>query len=81
MSRYKGRTSFKIIERKNPHFVEVIVPPGDLGKRLDAMYEFQTRHGIEAHHGRGRRNENDRDHIRWCFDDLPLAAAFAEEFA
>jgi hypothetical protein len=27
--------------------VDIIVPPGGLGTRLDAMYDFHTQHGIK----------------------------------
>ena len=37
MSRYKGRTSAKAIEKDFPHIVEMIVPLGGLGKKLDDM--------------------------------------------
>jgi hypothetical protein len=43
---YKGRFSAKLIERDFPHIVEVVVPPGGLGTKLDAMYAFHTQHGI-----------------------------------
>ena len=42
MSRYKGRQSAKAVEKDFRHFVNMVVPPGGLGNRLDAMYEFQT---------------------------------------
>ena len=47
MTRYKGRQSAKAVEKDFPHFVDMVVPPGGLGKRLDAMYEFHTRYGIK----------------------------------
>jgi hypothetical protein len=80
MTRYKGRQSAKAIERDFPHIVEMVVPEGGLGKRLDAMYDFHARHGVRARLGLGRRNENGRDIIRWCFADPRLAAAFPKEF-
>jgi hypothetical protein len=80
MSRYKGRTSPNSIERDFPHIVEMIVPEGGFGKALDAMYDFHARHGIRAINSTGRRDENGRDYIRWCFADRGLAAAFAKEF-
>jgi hypothetical protein len=67
MIRYKGRASFKAIERDFPHIVEMAVPEGGLGKQLDAMYDWHRTRGIPAH-GRGRREEG-RDYIRWCFAD------------
>ena len=79
MSRYKGRTNPKSIERDFPHIVEMVVPEGDLGGWLDAVYEFHARHGIQAQRGRSRRDDG-RDYIRWCFADREIAAAFANEF-
>jgi hypothetical protein len=76
MTGYKGRQSAKAIERDFPHIVEMVVPEGGLGKRLDAMYDFHARHGVRARLGLGRRNENGRDIIRWCFavaDAPPIA--------
>jgi hypothetical protein len=32
-------------------------------------------------YGRGRRDENGRDYIRWCFADPETAKAFASEFS
>ena len=61
MSRYKGRTSPKSIERDFPHIVETIVPLGGFGKTLDAMLEFHTRNGIRAINSTGRRDENGRN--------------------
>ena len=80
MSRYKGRTSPTSIERDFPHIVETVVPEGGLGKTLDAMHDFHSRHGVRARLGLGRRNENGRDIVRWCFSDSAVAAEFAKEF-
>ena len=81
MTRYKGRQSPKAIEKDFPHIVEMIVPEGGFGKTLDAMYDFHARHGIRAINSTGRRDENNRDYIRWCFADPAIAEAFASEFA
>ena len=51
MTRYKSRQSLKAVEKHFPHFVDAVVPPGGLGKRLDAMYEFHTRQGIKRNAG------------------------------
>ena len=80
MTRYKGRASPKAIEREFPHIVEMIVPEGGFGRTLDAMFDFHARHGIRAINSTGRRDENGRDIIRWCFVDPAVAAAFADEF-
>lgn len=79
MARYKGRSGSEAVERDYPHVVEIVVPLGGLGKRLDAMYDWHRAHGIEIHRGRGRREEP-RDIIRWCFADREMAAAFDAAF-
>ena len=80
MTRYKGRTSFKAIESAYPDHVDMLVPEGGLGKRLEEMYIWHLTRRIPAMHGRGRRDENGRDIIRWCFADPKIAEAFASEF-
>jgi hypothetical protein len=80
MPRYKGRQGAKAVEQAFPHFVDIAVPPGGLGKTLDAMYEFHARHGITPMRGQGRHDANGSV-IRWCFADANLAGAFAKEFA
>jgi hypothetical protein len=62
-----------------PHFVDMVVPPRGLGKRLDAMYEFRTQYGIEPQRGHGRHDANGRV-IRWCFADEEIAKSFAIVF-
>jgi hypothetical protein len=79
MSRYKGSQSAKIIEHQFPHFVDVVVPSGTLGPRLNAMYGFHARHGIQPKRGQWRPG-NHGGCITWCFADEALANAFANEF-
>jgi len=79
MSRYKGQVRATRTERDFPHHVDVIVPPGGLGTKLDAMYAFHTQNGIKPQRGHGMHTA-DGAVIRWCFADANLAAAFASEF-
>lgn len=79
MARYKGQLSATMNERNFPHIVENVVPPGGLGKTLDAMYDFHFRHGIQAKRGQGRYTKG-QNLIRWCFADAETAAAFSTEF-
>ena len=65
-------------ERDFPHFVDMVVPEGGLGNRLDAMYD-RHRVRLEDKHGRGRYDEG-RHYVRRCFPDPEIAAAFANEF-
>ena len=80
MPRYKGRPSAQTIARDFPYVVEIAMPDGGLGKRLDAMHEFHARRGIRARNGPHRRH-NDRDFISWCFADTVTAETFAAEFS
>jgi hypothetical protein len=80
MSRYKGRTKTKLVERDFPHHVEVLVRLGGLGTRLDAMHGWHRAKGIEAMRGRSRRDESGHNYIRWCFADPHVAAQFVNEF-
>jgi hypothetical protein len=79
MARYKGRPSSKDFKQEFSHIVEVPVPRGGLGKRLDLMHAFHTERGIKACLGRGRRKDS-QDYIRWYFADAMIAASFAVEF-
>jgi hypothetical protein len=79
MRRYKGQLRASRIEQEYPHHVDMIVPPGGLGRRLDAMYEFHAQHGVKPQRGQGMHGGNG-DVIRWCFADATLAAAFASKF-
>jgi hypothetical protein len=75
-NRYKCRASAKYVEKQYPHHVDMVVPAGGLGNRLDAMYLFHTQHGITRQCGHGAR-----DIIRWCFADAEIAKKFATEFS
>jgi hypothetical protein len=79
MALYKGRKSPKAIDREFAHVVEVVVPPGGLGRRLDAMHDFHAARGIKACLGRGSREDN-RDYLRWYFTRAATAESFAAEF-
>jgi hypothetical protein len=80
MNRYRGGTKTSLIERKFPHHVEMIVPEGGFGKRLDAMHDWHRARHIRALHGR-RRDADNRDYIVWCFLEREIAEAFASEFS
>jgi hypothetical protein len=67
-------------ERAYPYIVEMLVPEGGFGRKLDAMQQFHARHGIQPQGGRSRR-EAGRDYIRWCFADPGIAVEFADEFS
>jgi hypothetical protein len=78
MARYKGRLSPKCIKRYYPHHVEIIIRPGGLGRRLDAMHDLCAERGIPSRAFTHRKKGE--FYIRWCFADLAVAVAFAVEF-
>jgi hypothetical protein len=80
MSPYKGRPSAKTIAREFPFVVEIVVPEGGLGRRLDDMHEFSPPAPDLDHHI-PRRRDDEHDYIRWCFGDLAVAEAFAAQFS
>jgi hypothetical protein len=79
MGHHKRRRRSNLFKREFPNIVEVAVPRGGLGKRLDAMHTFHAERGIKACLGRGRREDN-QDYLRWYFSDPTTAASFAVEF-
>jgi hypothetical protein len=80
MNRSKGRIGSKETARHYPFVVEVMVPEGGLGRRLDDMHEFHRQRGITDHHI-PRRRDDEHDYIRWCFRDVATAEAFAAQFS
>jgi hypothetical protein len=80
MRRYKGRPSAKTIARDFPHVVQIAVPPGGLGKRLNAMYSFHQQRRIQVAHA-ARRRDDEHDYLRWCFARRAIAEALAAEFS
>jgi hypothetical protein len=80
MTRYKGRSKTSLVEREFPHHVEMIVPRGGFGKRLDQMHKWHRDRNIKPRFGRGRRDANNRDHVTWCFADAAMADSFRASF-
>ena len=48
MIRYKGRASLKLIESKFPNHVDMMVPEGGFGSRLNAMHAWHDARNITA---------------------------------
>jgi hypothetical protein len=77
----RGQHSAKSVEQDFPHYVDIPVPPGGLGNKLNAMYDFHARNGVAPKRGHLARRRDGTSVIRWCFADSVMAAAFAKEFA
>jgi hypothetical protein len=80
MTRYKGRTKSSLVERKYPYRVEMIVPEGGFGKRLDEMHEWHRARSLTARFARSRRDKNNRDYVTFCFADAAMADSFRASF-
>jgi hypothetical protein len=70
----------KTIAHDFPFVVKITVPPGGLGKRLNAMHDF--------HHDRGiqlavlpHQHDIGVNYLLWCFARPSTAEEFAEEFS
>jgi hypothetical protein len=70
----------KTIAHDFPFVVKIIVPPGGLGKRLNAMHDF--------HHDRGiqlavlpHQHDIGGNYLLWCFARPSTAEKFAAEFS
>jgi len=81
MTRYKGCSSSKSVERSYPHQVEMIVPEGGFGKCLDEMHQWHRARSITARFGRSRRDKSNHDYITWCFADAAMADSFRASFS
>jgi hypothetical protein len=79
MSRYKGRLSAKAMERRFPHIVEMVVPEGGFGSKINDMAAWHHERGIERHNGAGSYRE-DVWYVRWCFLNEADAEAFRQAF-
>jgi len=80
MTRYRGTISDEAVERAYPFHVDMKVPTGGLGDRLDAMYDFHTHESVTVRRGVDRR-EGGRNIIRWCFVEAEIARKFATVFS
>ena len=80
MIRYKGRAKTSLTERGFPHRVEMIVPKGGFGQRLDKMHEWHRARSIKPRFGRSRRDANNHDYVTWCFADAAMADSFRASF-
>jgi len=67
------------VAKELPYVVEISVPLGGLGERLEEMLAFHRDQGIAPHIGKGRRTRG-RDYLRWRFAHLSTAIEFAVKF-
>ena len=75
MARRTGEITAKMNERGFPYLVDIRVPAGGLGRRVDAMYAWHNARGLLSRHGIGGLFV-----ARFCFAKESDADAFAAEF-
>lgn len=75
MSR-KGEATARSNERRYPHRVVVVVPPGGFGRQIEGIHAAIAALGVPLARGRGFRRA-DRDYVTWCFADAATADAAA----
>ena len=80
-TRRKGERTARHIDREFPHQVEVKIPEGGLGMRLNAMHDWAKLRAGEDYRTRSVRGTGGGDQaMRWCFRSPDLAAVFAAEW-
>ena len=73
--RYKGQTTARDNERAHPYWVDVPIPEGGLGLRLNEMHDWHRLNGMAIRHGSGGHGV-----ARFCFPDQANAEGFAQAF-
>jgi hypothetical protein len=77
----KGEQTAKKNERDYPHIVEMPLPEGGLGTRMEEMESAHRQLGIRQYRGQGRYGAaENRWYARWCFADRQHAEQFARAF-
>jgi hypothetical protein len=78
--RYKGQITSRQIDRDYPYQVEIAIPEGGLGTRLNAMHEFCRGADFQTRGVGEKRLRTGRDGVRFCFKTPDLAEAFQARF-
>lgn len=79
MTRARGQPSRQMIDREYPYQIEMPVPEGGFGTRLDEMHLFHIQVGVVPRTGKGRYDEGVH-YLTWCFRDPQHASAFQTLF-
>jgi hypothetical protein len=69
-------------EKKHPYVVELSIASDGLAVELSRqIMQFHKSRDIQPQYGRRTTTRRGRLYYRWCFSDLLIARAFAEEFS
>lgn len=75
MVRYRELRTIKQLEKEFPYQVELMVPPGGLGQRLDEIESWISRAIARGDFARWGRRRAGQDVAVWGFRESVLAAA------
>jgi hypothetical protein len=75
----KARSTARMNERDCPHIVELALPDGGFGTRLDEFEAFHRLRGIESRRGQ-RQRRDEQEYVQWCFVSVIDADDFAQRF-
>lgn len=76
MVRYRELRSIRQLEKEFPFQVEIVVPPGGLGRRLDEIEAWLAANVPRAEFARWGRQRDGKDVAVWGFRDEALISDF-----
>jgi len=79
MVRYRELRTIAQLEKEFPYIVEVPIPPGGLGRRLDKLEAWLAAQIDRKDFGRWGRWREGRDIAVWAFRDAAIASAFERQ--
>ncbi|WP_374303785.1 hypothetical protein [Ferrovibrio sp.] len=79
MVRYRELRTIAQLEREFPYIVEVPIPPGGLGRRLDKLEAWLAIRIERKDFGRWGRWRDGRDIAVWAFREPAIASAFQRQ--
>jgi hypothetical protein len=79
MTHRKGEITPRMNERGFAHIVELALPEGGFGTRLNDIDAFHRLRGIESRCG-SRQRRDEQEYVPWCFASAIDADDFAQQF-
>ncbi len=76
MVRYRELRTIRQLEKEFPHQVEVVVPPGGLGRRLDEIESWLAANVRREDFARWGRRKDGRDVAVWGFVEADARIQF-----
>lgn len=79
MVRYRELRTIAQLEKEFPYIVEVPIPPGGLGRRLDKLEAWLVTRIDRKDFGRWGRWREGQDIAVWAFREAAIASAFQRQ--